>query len=59
MSEEEYINEAITAVSDLVDGLLDLSVIGFEKNQCYAKANELVFWLTNYKEFCLNKGEEE
>lgn len=48
MSEKEFVDETIKAVSKLVDEIFNLSIEGIEKGQCYSKCCELMYWLNNY-----------
>lgn len=60
MSEEEFINKSLDAVSRLVEEIEKLHEKGIAKTECYVKASELVFWLKLYQEENFNfEGELE
>lgn len=62
MNEEEFVKAAINAVSEFTENILDLSIEGIEKTECFVKANELTYWLAAYQKICLGineEGEEE
>lgn len=58
MNEKEFLNAAINAVSELADSILDLSMEGIEKAECFVKVNELTYWLAAYQKMYLEVNEE-